>query len=482
MKKRTIYAHQSQQLLALFEHAGNSAKVLCVPIDYAKKDHVMMFCNGHGDILRKPFPVKNTPEGIQYLTEQVRRFCHHHQIDENHVFFGGEDAGSYAENFTNTLRSEGWLVAGINAHDAKTQRANIQASTDRLDLMGIATMMLNRRGNCAPAQSGIYRNLRTLVRHRRNLVVMTTEVRNRIHAIVDRLFPGFLDEKKTSITPFSKSSLYLMENRFSARQVHRRRRSTLIEALRRLGTPKPDCAAATLQHYAHQVLHAPEEYVGTLQLSLAHHVTHYRCLQENSGQMEKEIALCLSQTQGAFLTSVRGIGIVLAAGVSAEIGDPFQQKPMNNLVSYAGLIPRIIQTGGPEGAIYTGKVAKRSNRILKDYVVQSASHLGLHGPQDLMTDHRRRDSAGQHADFGIARRYLRMALCLMRTAQVYIPPHLRKAGSKPEDRAGYYLMSWPYLRDKWHKCGALEAAFSHDRPLGRWRNMVQELYEIKLPL
>ncbi len=99
-----------------------------------------------------------------------------------------------------------------------------------------------------------------------------------------------------------------------------------------------------------------------------------------------------------------------------------------------------------------------------------------------MIDHKRRNAAGQHADFGIARRYLRMAMCLMRTSQAYLPPRLRKAGVKPEERAGYYLMTWPYLRDKWRKLGALEAAFSEDRPLGRWRNMVQELYEIKLTL
>lgn len=441
-----------------------------------------MFCNGYGDILRKPFSVKNTPEGVSYLTEQVTRSCHNRSINPKHVFFGGEDVGSYAENFASTLRSEGWLVAGVNAHDAKKQRSNMQASTDRLDLMGIATMLLNRRCNCSPAQSGIYRNLRTLVRHRRRLVVMTTEVRNRIHTVVDRLFPGFLDERRSGIAPFSKSSLYLMEDRFSSQQIRRRRGKTLIEALRRLGTPKPDCAAGKLQQYAAWVLNTPVEYVATLQLSLVQHVNHYRCLQENIDQMEKEIAVWLSQTQGAFLTTVRGIGIILAAGVTAEIGDPFHQKPLNNLVSYAGIIPRIIQTGGPEGEIYTGKVARRSNRILKDYVVQSASHLGLHGPEDLMSDYKRRDAAGQHADFSIARRYLRMAMCLMRNSQVYLPPRLRKKDTKPEERASYHLMTWPYLRDKWQKLDALKAAFAEDRPLGRWRNMVQDLYDIKLTL
>jgi transposase len=474
--------NRSQELLGLFQAAGSGAKVMCVPIDYAKKDHVVMFCNGYGDIVRKPFSVQNSPEGVEYLTQQVVRSCRHRAINRKHVFFGGEDPNSYAENFVNTLRSQRWLVASVNARDAKKQRANLQASTDRLDLMGIAVMLLNRRANCSPAQSGIYRNLRTLVRHRRKLVVMRTEVSNRIHTVVDRLFPGFLNERNTGICPFRRSSLWLMGNRFSARQIRRRNRAKLIEALRRYGTSEPGKAASKLQQYAAQVLSTPPEYIGTLQLSLSQHVKHYRCLQDNIDQAVKEIALWLAQTQGAFLTTVRGIGIILAAGVTAELGNPNEQKPVNNLVSYSGIIPRVKQSGGPEGKIYVGHVAKRCNRILKNFVVSSAVHLGFHGPPDLMADYKRRDAAGQHADFGIARRYLRMAMCLMRTSQVYMPLRLRSGRVKREERAGYYLTMWPYLCEKWKKLGALEAAFAQDRPLGQWRDMVQQLYEIKLTL
>jgi hypothetical protein len=244
--------------------------------------------------------------------------------------------------------------------------------------------------------------------------------------------------------------------------------------------PKPDQAAAKLQEYASRVLNTPDEYIDTLQLSLSQHVIHLRCLQENIEQVEKEIAVWLAQTQGAFLTSVRGIGIVLAAGVTAEIGDPDMQKPLNNLTSYAGIVPKVTQTGGSEGAVYIGKVAKRSNRILKDYIVQSASHLGLHGPEELMADYKRRDAAGQHADFGIARRYLRMGICLMKTSQIYLPDRLRKNNVKPEERAGYYLMNWPYLREKWRNAGAIKTAFDQTNPLGQWRNMVQRIYDIKL--
>ena len=46
MKKSDIYQNQSLELLRLFEEAGNSGKVMCVPIDYAKSDHTVMFCSG----------------------------------------------------------------------------------------------------------------------------------------------------------------------------------------------------------------------------------------------------------------------------------------------------------------------------------------------------------------------------------------------------------------------------------------------------
>ena len=85
MKKKTIYANQSQELLRLFEEAGNNSKIMCVPIDYAKKDHIVMFCNGHGHILRKPFSVKNTVKGVNYLTDQVSRSCRKRRIKPKHV-------------------------------------------------------------------------------------------------------------------------------------------------------------------------------------------------------------------------------------------------------------------------------------------------------------------------------------------------------------------------------------------------------------
>ncbi len=482
MKKRSIYGQQSQELLQIYEEAGTSKKVVVGAIDYAKQDHVVLLCNGNGDILRKPFAVRNTPEGVDFLLSEMTSTCRYHKIDPKHAFFGGEDCGSYTENFAECLRDRGWLVAGVNAEDAKRQRENLQASTDRLDLLGIAKMLINRRGNVAPCQSGSYRNMRTLVRHRRKLVSLVTEERNRMHCLVDRLCPGFLNEKNSGLTPFHKPSLRIMEDRFSAKQIAKRKRSTLAGLISRAGGQRPEELASKLQSYAASVLYAAPEYVPTLQFSLAQHVALYRCLKDNIDALEREAAAWLAQTQGAFLMTVKGIGMVLAAGVAAEIGDPFTQKPVNNLVSYAGIIPRVSQTGGPDGEPHIGSVAKRCNRILKDYLVQSASHIGLHGVTDLQADHHRRDANGQHANYGIARRYLRVGMHLMRNSTIYLPPALRCPNATLTARVEYYQVFWPYLLDKWKKYGAHKIAFAPENPLGQWRDMVQQLYEIDLKM
>ncbi len=206
------------------------------------------------------------------------------------------------------------------------------------------------------------------------------------------------------------------------------------------------------------------------------------CLQESADQLKCDIAEHLAQVPGAFLTTIRGIGLIIAAGVSAEIGDPHKQKSLTNLVSYAGIIPQIKQTGGEQGKTQVHRVGKRCNRILKNYTVQAGLHMGIHGPDELRVDYQRRDAREQHADFGMARRFLRMAMCLMRTHQSYLPKRLRSQQCKMEERSHYYHKTWPLLKDKWRRVKMLDIAFDKKNPLGQWRNIIQELYGIKLSL
>jgi len=481
MSKRSIFTRQNQTLIDLFKDAGHPDKVLCIPIDYAKQTHVALCCNGSGRVLRKVFPVKNTPEGIDFVIDVVEKICRKHHIKQNHVFFGGEDCGTFSLNFIYDLRNRGFIVIGENAKDAKEQRENLQASSDELDLLGIAKLMINRRGSTAGGVLGAERALRTLTRHRKAQVRLRTAPRNRIHQIVDQLFPGFLDEKLSGIPPFSVASLYVMQDRFSPVLLVRRQDKALLRQLRATGLQGAEKALRQLKAYSRQVLTHPPELAGLLQTSLASEVNLYRCLTENINQIEREVAQQLAKTPGAMMTTVKGIGITLAAGVAAELGSPSTQSSTRRLGSYAGIVPRTKQTGGPEKEARTGKVSRRCNHILKDYIVQCGCHLGLHGPMELKEDHHRRGSNKQHADFGLARRFLRMGMCLMRNNDSYLPPELRHGATLDELRS-YYLQQWPKLLKKWTVLGAADTAFHEDNPLGQWRQRIEEIYEIKLPL
>lgn len=476
----SIYTKPDTQLHKIFQ-AAPPAKILCAPIDYAKSTHLVMFCNGLGDVLKKPFPVQNNQAGAAFLLEHLHKTLHHRSIDPAHVFFGGEDCPCYAQNFIAHLREKGFPVAQLNAWEVSRQRENFQATTDRLALDAMAKSLLQRRGNFHPAVRGLHRNLRELTRTRRQFVAQITAVGNRIHTYVDRLLPGFLDPKQSGIAPFSQASLHLMAERFSSPQILRRRLSALTTLLQKLGVQQAEQAAQRLRQCAAAALPPPLEHRSAWQRSLSEHVQLYRCLESTCLSLEREMAHLLAQTSGAFLTSISGLGIVLAAGITSELGAP-PYRGLDRLCSYAGIIPGTDQTGGPDQPPKQKRTRPRCNRILKDWIVQASNKMKPCGPPELSQLYAQMEANGQHAAFAMAKRLLRLSKQLLSFSHVYLPKPLWLADSAKAERAAYYLQLWPKLLAKWKPLARLQHVFAPANPLGQWRLMVQEAYSIALPL
>ena len=126
--RSTIYSRCNPQLLKLFEEARHPAKVLCVALDYAKAQHTALICNGRGDLLKPSFAVENTLQGVTQLLAEVRACAKQKKIRPEHVFFGGEDYPSYAENFLHNLRQEKFLWW----YESMPGKPNSNATTSRL--------------------------------------------------------------------------------------------------------------------------------------------------------------------------------------------------------------------------------------------------------------------------------------------------------------------------------------------------------------
>lgn len=477
---KNIFSQQCPELIRVFEHAGSAAKVLCVPIDYAKDTHMALCCNGQGTILKKAFAVHNTPGGVEHLQEAIAAISKKHNIAKEHVVIGGEDCGTFADNFIHQMITDGYRIFRTNAHRAKSLRENMKASTDALDLLGIAGVFLNRQGKSVRVND--VEHLRFLTRHRHGLTQESTAVGNRIHAICDQLFPGFLMSQKSGVPAFGDACLDLMSASFSPQQIARRRLHSLSSQLRRHGIQRPDEVARQLQHYAKTVLPAVPSRVEALQYMLADQVKQLSVLQGSIASAETVIGNELARQDGALATSMRGTGIVLASQLAGELADGIRTIPTEQICSYAGIVPGTQQSGGPEKPAVSTGVPRNYNHFLKDTVMQLAQHLGRHGPDELMSDYARRKMNQQNAEFGMARRYVRIYRAMVRDGAIYLPPHLRHAHASGQDRANYYLDMWPRLVRKWARVGAAKAAFDVNNPLGAWRNCVEELYGIKLPL
>lgn len=479
----SVFGKQHVKVRSILEQAGSPARVLCVALDFAKAKHVVLFCNGFGDILKKAFPVENSPRGVESLLAEVQRTCKRRNILRKHVFFGGEDSPSYVQNFTARLLQENYLVVRVNAWEAKRQRDNHQASTDLLDLPGIAKALLHQPSYCDQDQPHWIDQLRELSRTRALFVAHATEQKLHVHEYVNRLLPGFLDPAQSGLEPFGPASLALLSESFSASHLRRWPRDRLTAFLNRHGQDHAEELALRLKALAGAVLQPVPHQLSCWQCSLAQHVQQYKSLQSSVDCLEREMAWVLAQSSGAWLTSISGIGVVLAAGIVAELGEGTTWRSLRRLCSYCGIIPRVEQTGGPDQPAKTGTVQHRCNPRAKNWIVQAGSYMGKCGPAELKAQHQALQRNGQHADFIMSKRLLRISKDLMRRGTVYRPKALLAPETLPGQLASYYSDLWPRLLSKWQLLRDRWAeVFGPNCPLGQWRQMAQQLYAISLPL
>ncbi|MEM7601149.1 MAG: transposase [Verrucomicrobiota bacterium] len=486
-ENRSVYRNQSERLRAIFDSAKSLTKVLCVALDFAKRKHVALICDGNGDILKNSFTVHNSREGADYLCEQISATARRRRIPKKHIFLGGEDEASYIENFSSAIAERGYLVVRVNAAEAKKNRENYLASTDDLDLFGIAKTMLNRRAAVArePGKSDpdIYKEIRDLTRGRRKLVRDQTATSNRVHAHVDRLFPGFLDSKKSGLTAFGPASLHLMKENFSAPQIARRKPDSLARTLHKQRVHHPDEVAAKLIELARSALSPDPNRINAQQRTLSSCVDLYETYESTSLGMRNEAAALLASTPYAFLTSLPGISFVLAAGIAGELGAPSQLHRLDSLCAYSGIVPATYQSGGPDSPAVTTGTSQRCNHILKDWVAQSSQKLRQYGPPEWRTRFARWEAAGQHGLFAGGRRYLRLMRTLVINQIPYETPEARQRTATREERALSAEATWEVLVRKWRLIpNWKEVAFAEDKPLGFWRRLAIELHGPDLPL
>ena len=146
-----------------------------------------------------------------------------------------------------------------------------------------------------------------------------------------------------------------------------------------------------------------------------------RAVRSSLAQEENHLARCLVQSPGFHLTTINGLGVVLAGHLVAEFGPPDRWLSTEHMASYVGIVSRLHSTGGPDGHTVVGHLPMDCNHIGKDYLLQAAYHTGTTGEHRLAKHFANLKAGGRHSLLGTARLLLRIARKMVLTEMPYLP-------------------------------------------------------------
>ena len=216
-----------------------------------------------------------------------------------------------------------------------------------------------------------------------------------------------------------------------------------------------------------------------------------RPLRESLRIEENEMARCLVQTPGFLLTSIPGLGIVLSGGIIAEYGDTSDWRVPDQMASYAGIVCRQYQTGGPASDPVKGRLPVDANHHLKDQLLQAAYHtahnvhpawrqLGLPDEHPLYKHYHSVELREGKSRLSTAKKLLRVASAMVRDERIYLPASALNPKAPDAMPAGqfvrYLQIVAQMFKTKW-KGYDLSGIPDERNQLTRWLQDTNELAE-----
>ena len=272
------------------------------------------------------------------------------------------------------------------AHPLKTKAiASARIKTDKIDATTLAHL---RRAELLPAAyipPRAIRDLRELLRYRASLGRLSTQVKNKVSAVLS---------KTGTVTP-TKTAFGVKSRRFLT------------------SAPFRPCYRTTVDGY----------------LRLLDAVTAEQ--DQLSQQLEVEAA---AHPQAQLLRTMPGIGAYSALLILSEIGDVNRFPDGRHLCSYAGLVPSVYSSGDKTRL---GRLTKQGSRWLRWILVELSIHAINGAPQFRHLYWRVAKKHGRHpARIAVARAMLKTLYAMLKHQQPFRAIEPGSTGQRPSVIAG----------------------------------------------
>lgn len=356
-------------------------------IDIGKGKHCIAAISETAEVLLKPAFVEQNHESYEAVAARLRELgrC-------SEVKIGMEASGHYWTHFFHFLTEAGWTVELFNPVLSNTQgRCHLRGrKTDKDDALAIAKTL--RDGGYTPwaIPSDEHAKLKLLCRQRSFVTSELSNAKRRLGGLLDLAFPEFA---ALFGDPYGKAPVAVLREAPSAKVLAgvSERKLSAILSKNSGGRHGLDLARKLRKAAQNSIAHA--QHSQELASIIRGMLDQLAFFEEQIRQLETRIQEVFETIDNP-IREIPGIGEKTAPVILSEFGDLSRfQGGYKKLLAFAGLDPRIRQSGNWKGTV---KMSKRGSPALRTALFQAASMGRLHNPDLQAIYHHHRRTKGKN--------------------------------------------------------------------------------------
>lgn len=343
-----------------------------VGIDIAKRGHMVCVIDSNGQTVCKPFPIRNSCSGCNALLGRLRKLTNH----KSEFIFAMEATAHYWLALYTHLRKEGYRVVVLNPIQTSAMREMLMqdSKTDEIDTLVIAETIRFGRYKASSVPQEKLLALRELCRNRFYLIDMGSDLKRKITALLDQVFPEF-EAQFDSI--FCKSAIAVLKQYPTPEKLSRAQTGKLTEVLWTASNGRfGEWKARQLKELARDSF-GISDCEGAYSALLLLYLDQLQSFQDSAASLESRIGEIFSQFDST-LTTISGIGPVLGAVILSEIRDISCFTSADKLAAYAGLNPKVKQSGETKSS--AAHMSKRGSPYLRRAIWMAGMIAVQHDP------------------------------------------------------------------------------------------------------
>lgn len=335
-----------------------------IGFDIAKENHYASITDSNGEIIQEAFLIKNSINGFNFFMDKLKE----KNISISDCLVGMESTGHYGENLTQFLHNKGFNIGIINPIQTDALRnSNIRKTkTDKIDTYLIVISLMLKHYTPFISKDIKILKLRSLCRHRDDVLKYRSKLKVRLVSFVDQLFP----ELNLIFNSIHLKSCYVLLSTYpSPKDVA----STRVDAIANL------LSKASKGHFsldkAQKLKELAKSSIGvnnsSLSIQIKHSLKQIELLDEQLKEIDLKIKEIMNELNSVILT-IPGISYTLGSIILSEIGNIDRFASPTKLLAFEGLDPSVRQSGNFNATIV--KMSKRGSKLLR-YAMLRASGI-----------------------------------------------------------------------------------------------------------